>query len=157
MIVELETMKRTQPIDEAIERAAGNIFDATAGTADGVMVMPAIAEHEGRLAAIVEAERRLALRGEPLQGAIDRRTRDRRAGLIESRAELARREKAGLGAKDARDRLPGAGLVFGFHGEGVLRPSLKSLLATRAMLLRRSKATAPCMRQNALTGPIAPA
>ena len=157
MVVEVKTVQRMKALDEIIERTARDIFDAAARTTDGVVMVAIIAGHKGRLAAIVQTERRLAFRSESLEGAIDGRPRDRRARLVEAHAELARREKARLGAQDARDRLPGAGLVFGFHVGAVLRPSLKSLPAYRADASAPSPAPAPGVRQNALTGPTAPA
>ena len=158
MVVELKTVERMEALDEVIERTARDIFDAATGTADGVVMVAVIAGHKGRLAAIVEAERRLAFCGKSLESAIDGRARDRRPSLVEARAKLARREKARFGAQDARDRLPGARLVFGFHVGAVLRPSLKSLPRRTGAALRRCPAApAPGVRQNALTGPTAPA
>ena len=76
MIVELKPMERAQSIDEGTECAASNVFDAPARTANGVVVMAAIAEHKGRLAAIVQPQGGFAFRGEPLERPVNGRTRN---------------------------------------------------------------------------------
>ena len=97
MIVELKPMERAQSIDETIECAASNVFDAPARTADGVVVMAAIAEHKGCLAAVVQPQGGLTFRGEPLERPINGRARNGGACFLEARTELGRREETGLG------------------------------------------------------------
>ncbi len=146
MIVELKPVERAQAIDEGIERAAGDIFDAAARTTDRVMVVPLIAGHEGRLTAVVEAQRRLAFRCKAFERPIDGRARDRRARFLKPHAELAGRKEAGLGPQDASDRLPWPGLVFGLHSRGILRTSLKIL-----------RSGGKCGKRRCLTGLVADA
>lgn len=115
MFVELKTVERAQAIDETIERAACNIFDAPAGATDRMMVMAVITGHKGRLAAVVQPQGCFAFRSEPFERPINGCPRNGRARFVEARAKLGRRKKTRFGPQDASDRLPGPGLVFGFH------------------------------------------
>ena len=163
MVVELEPVERAQPIDEAIERAACNIFDTAARATDRMMVMAVIAGHKGRLAAVVQPQCCFAFRGEPFERPINGRPRNGCARFVEARTKFGRREETGLGPQDASDRLPRPCLVFGLHTPLILRQSLKILCRPERIDLRRGFRRrfrlfwVSWMRPNALTGPAAPA
>lgn len=159
MFVELKPVERAQTIDETIERAACNIFDAPAGATDRMMVMAVITGHKGRLAAVVQPQGCFAFRSEPFERPINGCPRNGCARFVEARAKLGCREETGLGPQDAGDRLPRPGLVFGFHAGRFLRPSLKSLprRARTRLLMASRRPRLFWVRPNALTGPPAPA
>ncbi len=136
MIFEFELMVGFERLRKTLDRIAADLFDRTAGAADGVMVMRGFARDVGRLALIVDPRAALTLGRKEPKGSIDGGERDLRPRPLQSRKNVRRRKIAALALEDMHDLFPGPGGIFVPHDALICEPLPESFSIPRNALNR---------------------
>lgn len=113
MFVDIEAVTGAQRCCESIRYAAVHVFDASATTANRmVMVLRRGAEHIRRLAVALRTRGQIAFGLQVVQGTINRRERDAQTEALRAVVNLRGGQKAWFPRKNGRDPLSRTGNVF---------------------------------------------